>query len=113
MIDKITRVLKDYSDDDSKRGKSLKEFSMFVSRFGAFIIMYCLTTITLKSYLGISKEVADEMFTYLSYGVCVYMSGALIPWMFRQKYNIMNIFENGKSIKSKEENEIEQIDKGE
>ncbi|HHT2740691.1 TPA: hypothetical protein ACTYF4_004532 [Enterobacter hormaechei] len=113
MIDKIIRILKEYSDDDSKRGKSLKEFSMFVSWFGGFVIMYCLTTIILKSHLGISKEVADEMSTYLSYGVCVYMAGALLPWMFRHKYNIMNIFERDGSIKSKEENEIEQNDKGE
>ncbi|EFK3729038.1 hypothetical protein A8451_004364 [Escherichia coli] len=113
MIDKIARILKEYSDDDSKRGKSLKEFSMFVSRFGGFVMMYCLTTILLKNELGIDKEVADKIFIYFSYAVCVYMTGALLPWMFRQKYNIMNIFEKDESIKSKEENEIEQSDKGE
>jgi hypothetical protein len=37
MIDKITRILKEYSDDDSKRGKLLKDFSMFVIRFGVFL----------------------------------------------------------------------------
>lgn len=31
--------------------------------------------------------------------------------MFRQKYNIMNIFERNESIKSKEENEIEKTTK--
>ncbi|VCY32926.1 hypothetical protein BANRA_05627 [Klebsiella pneumoniae] len=41
------------------------------------------------------------------------MAGALLPWVFRQKHNIMNIFEKDKNIKSKEENEIERNDKGE
>lgn len=113
MIDKITRILKEYSDDDSKRGKSLKDFSMFVIRFGVFVMLYCSTTILLKNELGINKEVADKMFIYYSYGVGFYMAGALLPWMFRQKYNIMNIFEKDKNIKSKEENEIEKNDKGE
>ena len=45
MIDKITRILKEYSDDDSKRGKLLKDFSMFVIRFGVFVMLYCSTTI--------------------------------------------------------------------
>jgi hypothetical protein len=113
MIDKITRILKEYSDDDSKRGKLLKDFSMFVIRFGVFVMLYCSTTILLKNELGINKEVADKMFIYYSYGVGFYMAGALLPWMFRQKYNIMNIFEKDKNIKSKEENEIERNDKGE
>ncbi|EPH1879910.1 hypothetical protein N0327_005356 [Raoultella ornithinolytica] len=113
MIDKITRILKEYSDDDSKRGKLLKDFSKFVIRFGVFVMLYCSTTILLKNELGINKEVADKMFIYYSYGVGFYMAGALLPWMFRQKYNIMNIFEKDKNIKSKKENEIEKNDKGE
>lgn len=40
MKDKIIRILKEYSDDDSKRGKLLKDFSMFVIRFG--VLLCCI-----------------------------------------------------------------------
>ena len=40
MIDKITRILKEYSDDDSKRGKLLKDF--LCSLLGLGFLLCCI-----------------------------------------------------------------------
>lgn len=116
MIDKITDFLKECSDEKSKRGKSIKEFSNTMIKLGVFFFSYSFTNILWSSYLGISEDVVYKMYWIGGCGVSIFYLGFFLPWFFHQKHNIIDALNgNSKSLTIKEEvkEEIKQNNKGE
>ncbi|ECB1471049.1 hypothetical protein ACH63S_22505 [Klebsiella pneumoniae] len=118
MMSKVINIIKEYSDEESKRGKALQKLSWEACKIGIYVFSYGFLQVLLSDWIGIrdDKEVMLKLYYIMFSGGFLFYAAAMMPWVFHHKKNIFNLCSTTfklSAIEKEVKEEINQNNKGE
>ena len=101
MMDKVNCFFRSLYDAESNNGKTLRNITMGIMRFGIWMISYAFISILWSDYLGFDSDVIHKMDLILIAGGGIFLSGSYINLIFKKDGSIYD----GKTIKQNDKGE--------